>query len=86
MIAKVEYRDVTFNVVPHKFEAGTPNVAGAVGLHAALDYLDAIGREAIFEHDQRLAKRACEQLAEINGIRLFGPSEGRSAVDDRCCA
>ena len=80
MIAKVEYRDVTFNVVPHKFEAGTPNVAGAVGLHAALDYLDAIGREAIFEHDQRLAKRACEQLAEINGIRLFGPSEGRSAV------
>jgi len=80
MITKVEYRDVTFNVVPHKFEAGTPNVAGAVGLHAALDYLDAIGREAIFEHDQRLAKRACEQLAEIDGIRLFGPSEGRSAV------
>ena len=80
MITKVEYRDVTFNVVPHKFEAGTPNVAGAVGLHAALDYLDAIGREAIFGHDQRLAKRACEQLAEIDGIRLFGPSEGRSAV------
>jgi len=80
MITKVEYRDVTFNVVPHKFEAGTPNVAGAVGLHAALDYLNAIGREAIFGHDQRLAKRACEQLAEIDGIRLFGPSEGRSAV------
>jgi len=80
MIAKVEYRDVTFNVVPHKFEAGTPNVAGAVGLHAALDYLDAIGRDSIFEHDQRLAKRACEQLGEIDGIRLFGPSEGRSAV------
>ena len=79
MIAKVEYRDVTFNVVPHKFEAGTPNVAGAVGLHAALDYLDAIGREAIFEHDQRLAKRACQQLGEIAAIRLFGPSERRSA-------
>ena len=80
MIAKVEYRDVTFNVVPHKFEAGTPNVAGAVGLHAALDYLDAIGREAIFEHDQRLAKRAFERLSGIDGIRLFGPSEGRSGV------
>ena len=80
MIAKVEYRDVTFNVVPHKFEAGTPNVAGAVGLHAALDYLDAIGREAIFEHDQHLAKRACERLAEIDGIRIFGPAEGRSGV------
>jgi cysteine desulfurase/selenocysteine lyase len=80
MILKVEYRDSTFNVAPHKFEAGTPNVAGAVGLHAALDYLDAIGREAIFEHDQRLAKRACERLAEIDGIRIFGPAEGRSGV------
>ncbi len=80
MISRVEFRNVTFNVVPHKFEAGTPNVAGAVGLHAALDYLDAIGRGAIFEHDQRLAKRACERLAEINGIRLFGPKKGRSGV------
>ena len=80
MILKVEYRDSTFNVAPHKFEAGTPNVAGAVGLHAALDYLDAVGLDAIFEHDQRLAKRACEHLAEINGIRIFGPSEGRSGV------
>ena len=80
MITKVEYHESTFNEPPHKFEAGTPNVAGASGLHAAIDYLDGIGREAIFEHDQRLAKRACEQLAEIHGIRLFGPSEGRSAV------
>ncbi|MBL59665.1 MAG: cysteine desulfurase [Verrucomicrobiales bacterium] len=80
MITKVEYRDATFNIVPHKFEAGTPNVAGAVGLHAALDYLDAIGRETIFEHDQRLANLTCEQLSKIDGIRLFGPSEGRSAV------
>jgi len=80
MISRVEFRNVTFNVVPHKFEAGTPNVAGAVGLHAALDYLDAIGRGAIFEHDQRLAKRACVRLAEINGIRLFGPKKGRSGV------
>ena len=80
MISKVEFHDSTFNVPPHKFEAGTPNVAGAAGLRAAIDYLDAIGREAIFEHDQRLAKRACENLAEIKGIRLFGPSDTRSAV------
>ncbi len=80
MISKVGYREATFNVAPHKFEAGTPNVADAVGLHAALDYLETIGREAIFEHDQRLAKRACERLAEIDGIRLFGPAEGRSGV------
>ena len=80
MILKVGYRDSTFNVAPHKFEAGTPNVAGAAGLHAALDYLDTIGRKAIFEHDQRLAKRACEHLAEIDGIRIFGPAEGRSGL------
>lgn len=80
MISKVEFHDSTFNVPPHKFEAGTPNVAGAAGLRAAIDYLDTIGREAIFEHDQRLAKRASEKLSEINGIRLFGPSDTRSAV------
>ena len=80
MISKVEFHDSTFNVPPHKFEAGTPNVAGAAGLRAAIDFVDAIGREAIFEHDQRLAKRACKQLEEINGIRLFGPSDTRSAV------
>ena len=80
MISKVEFHDSTFNVPPHKFEAGTPNVAGAAGLRAAIDYVDAIGRETIFEHDQRLAKRACKQLEEINGIRLFGPSDTRSAV------
>ena len=80
MISKVEFHDSTFNVPPHKFEAGTPNVAGAAGLRTAIDFVDAIGREAIFEHDQRLAKRACKQLEEINGIRLFGPSDTRSAV------
>ena len=80
MISKVEFHDSTFNVPPHKFEAGTPNVAGAAGLRAAIDFVNAIGREAIFEHDQRLAKRACKQLEEINGIRLFGPSDTRSAV------
>lgn len=80
MISKVEFHDSTFNVPPHKFEAGTPNVAGAAGLRAAIDFVDTIGREAIFEHDQRLAKRACKQLEEINGIRLFGPSDTRSAV------
>ena len=80
MISKVGYREATFNVAPHKFEAGTPNIAGAVGLRTALDYLESIGLESIFEHDQRLANRACERLAEIDGIRLFGPAKGRSGV------
>ena len=80
MISKVGYMESLFTVPPHKFEAGTPNIAGAAGLHAAIDYLDGIGREAIFEHDQHLASRALEQLAEIDNIRIFGPSGQRSAV------
>ncbi len=74
MISKVEFRKSEFNVPPHKFEAGTPNVAGAVGLHTALDYIDAIGREAIHAHDAELANYAKKQLSEFEGIRIFGPA------------
>ena len=59
--------------MPHKFEAGTPDFAGAVGLHAAMDYLDAIGRDVIFRHDRQLAAQAVDRLSRINGLRLFGP-------------
>src|SRR6185503_12683794 len=62
----------TWNVLPHKFEAGTPNVAGAVGLAAACDYLDAIGMEAIREHEVTLLRRMMEKLSAIEGVRIFG--------------
>ena len=75
MISKVEFHKSEFNVPPHKFEAGTPNVAGAAGLHAALDYLDAIGLDAIHVHDTELAHYAKERLSEFEGIRIFGPME-----------
>ncbi|MBI3881971.1 MAG: cysteine desulfurase [Verrucomicrobia bacterium] len=80
MISKVEYFKTTYNVPPHRFEAGTPHIEGAVGLHAALDYLDAIGRDAIFRHDQELANYAAERLAEFKGIRIFGPKRGRAGL------
>jgi len=80
MISKVEYLESTFTETPHKFEAGTPNIAGAAGLHAAIDYLDDIGRTAIFKHDQQLASRTLKRLEEIDGIRIFGPNGERSAV------
>ena len=80
MIAKVEFQSSEFHVPPHKFEAGTPNIAGAVGLHAALDYLDGIGREAIHAHDSDLAGYAREQLAAFEGIRIFGPSSERGGL------
>jgi cysteine desulfurase/selenocysteine lyase len=72
MISKVEFHKSEFNAPPHKFEAGTPNVAGAAGLHAALDYLDAIGLDAIHAHDSELAYYAKERLNEFEGVRIFG--------------
>lgn len=80
MISKVGFQTSEYHVPPHKFEAGTPNIAGAVGLHAALDYLDALGREAIHAHDTDLAAYAKERLAEFDGIRIFGPTEDRGGL------
>jgi cysteine desulfurase/selenocysteine lyase len=80
MIASVDFFESRWNTVPHKFEAGTPDIAGAVGLHAALDYLDALGRQRIFDHDQNLAQRAYDGLARLDGVRLFGPATGRAGL------
>ena len=80
MISKVGFQTSEYHAPPHKFEAGTPNIAGAVGLHAALDYLDALGRKAIHAHDTDLAAYAKERLAEFDGIRIFGPTEDRGGL------
>ncbi len=80
MISKVEFHKSEFNVPPHKFEAGTPNVAGAAGLHATLDYLDTIGLDAIHVHDTELTHYAKERLSEFAGIRIFGPTEERGGL------
>jgi cysteine desulfurase/selenocysteine lyase len=80
MIVNVTYERSTFKPAPHRFEAGTPNVAGAVGLGAAIDYLEAIGRDRIFAHDAHLALKAIERLKTLPGIRLFGPMECRGGL------
>jgi len=80
MITKVEFFDTEYNVPPHKFEAGTPNIAGAVGLHAALDYLDNIGLENIHAHDTQLVQYAQKRLCEFEGIRIFGPKAERGGL------
>lgn len=80
MIASVDWFQSSFKTAPHGFEAGTPHVAGAVGLHAAMDYLDGAGRAAIFAHDCDLAAYTYERLGELGGIRLFGPTTGRAGV------
>jgi len=81
MISVVEYKTSTWNAPPHKFEAGTPNIAGAIGMGAAIDYLESIGRKPILAHDQALAAQAVDGLKEaIPDIRIFGPKTGRAGV------
>jgi cysteine desulfurase/selenocysteine lyase len=74
MILSVGYDKTEFKPAPHRFEAGTPDISGPIGLHAAMDYLDAIGRENIWRHDQELANYAYEKLSALKDIRLFGPN------------
>jgi len=76
MILSVGYHQTEFKPAPHRFEAGTPDISGPIGLHAAMDYLDAIGRENIWKHDQELAHYTYEKLAALPNIRLFGPKLG----------
>jgi cysteine desulfurase/selenocysteine lyase len=76
MILTVGYDKTEFKPAPHRFEAGTPDISGPIGLHAAMDYLDAIGREDIWKHDQELARHAYEKLSALKDIRLFGPRPG----------
>ncbi len=80
MIATVDYFKSTWNKIPHKFEAGTPDISGPIGLHVAMDYLDAIGRDKLFQHDQELSQYAYDRLAEVSGTRLFGPKAGRAGL------
>ena len=80
MILNVDFFKTTYKPAPHRFEAGTPDISGVIGLHAAVDYLDAIGRENIFKHDQELAAHAYEELTRLKGIRLFGPKKGRAGL------
>ncbi len=80
MIVSVRLEKSMFKKAPHRFEAGTPNIAGAIGLAAAIDYLEQIGRPLIFEHDTQLARYAAERFTELPGMRILGPTEERGAL------
>jgi cysteine desulfurase/selenocysteine lyase len=79
MIAKVRFEETTWGELPHKFEAGTSPIAEAVGLGAAIDYLNDVGIDAIEAHEQELAAQAIERLGEIEGVTLYGPPPDRRA-------
>lgn len=80
MILRVEYEGSTWKPSPYRFEAGTPAIAEAIGLKVAADYLDEIGRAAIFQHDQELALYAYAQLRQVPGMILLGPTGKRGGL------
>ncbi|MBP3973487.1 cysteine desulfurase [Pseudoxanthomonas spadix] len=80
MIKEVSFEHSTFNDVPYKFEAGTPNIAGFVGLGAALDYLEGVGMAAIRAREAELLAHLTEELNRIDGLRIFGTAPDKAAV------
>lgn len=80
MILHVSFEKTTYNVLPYKFEAGTPNIAGAIAMAAAIDYLNSLDRIALAKHEDALLARANELAAQTDGIRLIGTSDKKASV------
>jgi len=80
MIATVSFEKTTYNELPFKFEAGTPDISGAVGLGVALEYIEQIGQDNISAHEQLLLEAATEQLLAIDGLRIIGTAEHKASV------
>lgn len=80
MILEVRFDGTTYNDLPYKFEAGTPNISGAIGLGAAVRYLDKIGMERIAAHESVLLRYLTERLSEVPGIRLFGTARQKASL------
>ena len=80
MILEVTFEGTTYNDLPYKFEAGTPNIAGVIGLGAAVDYLRSVGLANIAEHEQQLLDYMTKRLADVDGIRLIGTAADKASV------
>jgi cysteine desulfurase / selenocysteine lyase len=80
MIRTVHDTTATYAPPPHKFEAGTPNVEGAVGLAAAIEYLGALGMESVAAHERALTAYAIERMGAVDGVRIYGPAERAGVV------
>lgn len=80
MIAEVTFEKTTYAALPHKFEAGTPNIAGGIAFGAAIDYLNQIGFEAIEKHENELLSYATKKLLEIEGLKIYGTGPAKTSV------
>jgi len=80
MIDKVTFERTTYAPAPTRFEAGTPHIVGALGLHAAIDYVDAIGLDAIHAHETALVRQTRDALRNLNSVTLFGPEDAAGIV------
>jgi cysteine desulfurase/selenocysteine lyase len=80
MIRKVTFEETEYNVLPYKFEAGTPSIADVIGLGAAIDYLNEVGMEAIAAYEAELLAYATEQARQIKGLRIIGEAENKGAI------
>jgi cysteine desulfurase/selenocysteine lyase len=80
MISKVTFEETTYNELPHKFEAGTPDIAGAIGLGAAIEYVSKIGIENIKDHETDLLNYATEEVSKIPGLRIIGSAKEKMSV------
>jgi len=80
MISSVTFEKTLYNRLPFKFEAGTPNIAGAIGLGAALDYVEAVGLDAIAAHEKDLLDYATETLSGIPGLRIIGTAREKAGL------
>jgi cysteine desulfurase/selenocysteine lyase len=80
MIMTVTFEKTTYNTIPHKFEAGTPPIAAAIGFGAAVEYLSAIGMDAIAAHETALLDYATQQMQQLPGVRIIGSAKDKAAV------
>jgi cysteine desulfurase/selenocysteine lyase len=80
MIESVSFEGTTFKAPPSRFEAGTPPITEVIGLGAAIDYVEALGREAIAAHEHDLLQYATQQLSQIGGLRIIGTAPGKGPI------
>jgi len=80
MISSVSFEKTTYNTVPYKFEAGTPNIAATIGLGAAIDYVNSLGIENLARHEHELLVYATEKLSQIPGVRIIGTAREKASV------